>query len=322
MHDAQSGQSTGLISGFCAILGLPNVGKSTLMNRILGVRLVAVSNKPQTTRNRIVGVHNTALAAADGAAARAQIVFVDTPGLQRGKGPLRRYMREQALAAAADSDVALVLIDATDSAQRTPARLAAHENGALAESLSRLSSPALLAINKIDRLADKAEILPIIAAYGGDDRFGDIVPVSAMKGEGLEQLVAAIAARLPEGPQLFPDDMVTDRAEQFLAAELIREQLFRQLGKEVPYATAVQVESFTERPHKQDVVIEAVIFVERDSQKGIVVGKGGARIREVGLQARRAIAELLGCEVHVKLYVKVATDWSRGEGGIRRMGYE
>jgi GTP-binding protein Era len=182
--------------------------------------------------------------------------------------------------------------------------------------------PAILAVNKIDRLDDKAELLPIMEAFDALDRYAEIMPISAKNGAGVDALVAAIAKRLPEGPKLFPEDMYTDRAERFLAGELVREQLFRQLGQELPYASAVVVESFRERAAKGDIVIEAIVYVERESQKGMVVGKGGHRIKTVGERSRKAISQLFGCPVHVKLRVKVSADWSRGDRGIRDMGYE
>lgn len=316
-------------TGFCAILGLPNAGKSTLLNRVLGIRLVAVSHKPQTTRNRILGVHNIILPPVpgpggdgEGKGEPAQIIFVDTPGIQQGPGALRRYMRDQSLSAAGDCDLALLLVDMSDPAQRSPERFAAPDTQALLQALRAARAPVILALNKIDTLKNKDLLLPAMAAHGDSGLAEEILPISAATGDGVGELVAAIGRRLPMGPRLFPEDMVTDRAERFLAAELIREQLFHQLGKELPYATAVVIESFEERSTRGDVVINAVIFVERDSQKGIVVGKGGSRIKEVGQRAREAIGQLLGCPVHVKLFVKVATNWSRLERGIREMGYE
>lgn len=328
-------------SGFCAILGLPNAGKSTLLNRILGRRLTAVSRKPQTTRNRILGVFNPVLdepvepdlsavdragpAAASGASEpnrAAQIVFIDTPGIQTGKGALRHYMRTQSLGAAGDSDVALLLIDVADPGQREPARFQEPDTSDLMKALAEGQAPVILALNKVDALRDKAALLPILAAYGETGHFSELIPISAKLGRGVDELVQAIARRLPLGHKFFPEDMVTDRAERFLAGELIREQLFRQLGQELPYATAVIVESMREFPGRDDVSLRAVIYVERESQTGIVVGKGGRRVKELGQRARAAIAELFGCPVHLTLRVKVASNWSRVEQGIRRMGYE
>jgi GTP-binding protein Era len=320
--DPSSEHPPGARAGFCAILGLPNVGKSTLLNRALGLRLAAVSPRPQTTRNRLLGVVNLPAPNPDGSPAvrgPAQIVYLDTPGVQQGRTPLRHFMREEAMSAAGECDVALVLIDASDRAQRAPE---APRAATLLEALSPVRAPALLALNKVDRLAAKSELLPIIDAYAATGRFDAIVPISALSGDGVDPLQAEIAARLPEGPPLFPQEMYTDRAERFLAGELIREQLFRQLGDEVPYATAVVVESFEERRSRGDVVVSAVIHVERESQKAIVVGKGGARIKQVGVRAREAIAQLLGCPVHVKLLVKVAPGWSRDARRLRDMGYE
>jgi GTPase len=311
--------------GFCAMVGLPNVGKSTLLNRVLGRRLAAVSRKPQTTRNRILGVFNTVLPSEPDQA--VQLIFVDTPGIQHGPGALRRYMRDQSLGAVGDSDVILLMVDVADPSQRDPERFSQPDARPLVHALERGRAPVVLALNKIDALADKQQLLPTIQAYAQSPLFSarpfaEIIPLSARTGEGMPELVQAAGARLPMGPRLFPEDMVTDRAERFLAAELIREQLFHQLGQELPYATAVVVDRLEEHAARDDVTVSATIYVERDSQKGIVVGKGGRRIKQIGERAREAIGQLFGCPVHVRLYVKVATNWSRIERGIREMGYE
>jgi len=303
-------------AGICAIVGPPNAGKSTLMNRMLGMRLMAVSPRPQTTRNRVLGVKQSS---ADGGA--AQIVFLDTPGAQRGSGALRQYMREQTLAAAGDCDVALFLIDVADPAQRGPDAMPERPAAALDELTRTVRAPMLLALNKIDRVP-KPALLPALEAWNATGRFAELVPISALTGDGLDRLEQAIVQRLPESPLLYPEDMVTDRAERFLAAELVREQVFRQLGDELPYAAAVTVEEFRERPERGDVVISAVVHVERESQKGIVVGKGGQRIKAIGSAGRAAIAQLLGCPVHLLLHVKVSPNWSSAAGGLRSMGYE
>jgi GTP-binding protein Era len=309
--------------GVCAILGLANVGKSTLLNQILGVRLAAVSQRPQTTRNRILGVRNLTLDDPDLPPPReAQLIFVDTPGVQVGHSPLRKYMRDQSLSAAGDCDLAVLMLDVTEKAQRRPESLHAGEARALTDALAATQAPIILALNKIDQLSGKDQLLPVIEAYHATGRYAEIVPISAQRGDGVDRVIAAVARRLPIGPRLFPEDMYTDRAERFLAGELVREQLFRQLGKEVPYATAVVVEAFEERRERGDVMIHAVIHVEKASQKGIVVGKGGARIKELGIRAREAIGELLGCAVHLKLHVKVSPDWSRAERTVRDMGYD
>jgi GTPase len=303
-----------LRAGFCAIVGLPNVGKSTLLNRILDRHLVAVSAKPQTTRDRIVGVHTIELPGEE--PPRAQIAYVDTPGLQDGRGPLRRYMREAALAAASDADVVLVLVDATDRRGRTPERMAEPDSAQLGAA-SR-AHPIVVGLNKVDRVA-KPELLPLIEAWSRFEGGVEVVPVSATQGDGVLALERAVARRLPVGPALFPDDMVTDRSPRFIAQEIIREQLYHQLGKELPYACAVQIETWSERP--DELSIGALIVVERESQKPIVVGRGGHQIRELGIAARQALAGALGKTVHLSLFVKVLAEWSRGETALRRLGY-
>jgi GTP-binding protein Era len=299
-------------AGFCAIVGLPNVGKSTLLNRILDRHLVAVSAKPQTTRDRILGVHTFAPPGIAG----AQIAYVDTPGVQDGRGPLRRYMREAALAAAADADVVLLLVDATDRRGRMPERMAQADAVALGHA-SR-SHPIVIGLNKVDRVP-KLELLPVIEAWASFAPGVDVVPISALTGDGVATLERAIALRLPLGPPLFPAEMVTDRSPSFIAQEIIREQLYHQLGKELPYACAVQVETWTER--NGVLVIGAVIVVERDSQKPIVVGKAGSRIKELGIAARTALAGALGKPVHLSLFVKVRESWSQTERDLRDLGY-
>jgi GTP-binding protein Era len=306
-------------AGFCALLGLPNVGKSTLMNRVLGKRLVAVSAKPETTRNRIVGV-KLVTAEFDGVEVKAQIAFVDTPGLQAGRGALRKFMRDETTTAAADCDVALLVIDATDRRGRNPGRLHDPDAAPLAAAIRRV--PTVIALNKVDRVA-KPELLPLLEAWAAVESVVpvDVIPISALTGDGVERVERAIAARLAPGPHLFPEDMVTDRAESFLAGELIREQLYHQLGKELPYAAGIVIEKFEERPGG-DVAIGAIICVERDSQKAIVVGKGGARIKELGIAAREAVAELFACPVHISLHVKVVADWTQGGAGLAKLGYQ
>jgi GTP-binding protein Era len=293
-------------AGFCAIVGLPNVCKSTLLNRVLGKKLVAVSAKPQTTRDRIVGVHLI-----EHAGGRAQIAFVDTPGLQDGRGPLRRYMRDAALAAAADADVVLLLVDATDRKGRMPGE---------ATALAVPGKPLVVALNKVDRVA-KPELLPVIEAWTQAPNYEgvEVVPISAATGDNVGALERVIADKLPASPLLFPEDMVTDRSPQFIAQEIIREQLYHQLGKELPYASAVQVETGTER--KGELVIGAVIIVARESQKPIVVGKGGQRVKELGIAARGAVAEALGKPVHLTLFVKVIGEWSSAESELAKLGY-
>lgn len=303
-------------AGFCAIVGLPNVGKSTLLNRILGRHLVAVSSKPQTTRDRILGVHTIELA--DLTPSRAQIAYVDTPGVQDGKGPLRRYMRDAATSAASDADLTLLLVDGLDKRGRMPNRLGETDSASLAAALAS-DKPLVVAINKVDRMA-KPEILPVMEAWASWRHGLDVVPISAQTGDGVDELERVIAQKLPVGPALFPDEMVTDRSPKFIAQEIIREQLYHQLGKELPYACAVQIETWSET-QKKELSIGAVIVVERESQKPIVIGKGGSRIRELGIAARQAVGDALGKTVHLTLFVKVLAEWSRAESDLRRLGY-
>ena len=294
-------------AGFCAIVGLPNVGKSTLLNRILDRHLVAVSAKPQTTRDRIVGVHTFT---------GAQIAYVDTPGVQDGRGPLRRYMRDAALAATADADVVLLLIDATDKRGRRPEALDDPEAAGLGDHARR--KPIIVGLNKVDRVG-KPELLPMIEAWAKLQEGVEVVPISATTGDNVDRLEQVIAHKLPSGPPLFPPGMITDRSSQFIAQEIIREQLYHQLGKELPYACAVLVETWTER--KGELVIGAVILVERESQKPIVVGRAGHRIRELGIASRQALAEALGKPVHLNLFVKVVEQWSQAERELIKLGY-
>ncbi len=310
-------------AGFCAIIGRPNVGKSTLLNRVLGQKLAAVTPKPQTTRNRILGVKNLP---------GAQLVFFDTPGVHLGKSELNRYMVEEAFKAMAEVDVVLLMVEPP----RLPARAVEGKpfdpgpgNELILERLRAEAKPAVLALNKVDLLRQKHVLLPLIDGWRKAYDFAEIVPMSATEGVGVDEAVAAVARLLPEGPPLFPEEMLTDRAERFLGAELIREQVFYLLKEEVPYATAVTVEGWHEQPSASgeggvpaSVLIEALIHVERESQKGIVIGKRGAMIKEIGTRARIEISKLLGCPVHLKLFVKVDPEWSRNASALKRLGYE
>jgi GTPase len=303
-------------SGFCAIVGRPNVGKSTLLNRVLGQKLAVVTPKPQTTRNRILAVKNRP---------GAQMVFIDTPGIHKAKSELNRYMVEQALGAASECDVVLVIVEAPQVEAATLASRAFDPGETVSlilDKVREIRKPRILAINKVDLLVQKQALLPLIDGYAKLLPWDEIVPISAQLGDGVEHLEEAVASRLPEGPPLYPEEMLTDRAERFLAAELVREQTFLLLAEELPYSIAVTVENFSERADKKDVVIDAVIHVERDSQKRIVVGEGGKMIKEIGMRARKEISNLLGCPVHLKLFVKVDPEWTRTQSSLRRLGYE
>jgi GTPase len=297
--------TAGTVAGTVAILGRPNVGKSTLLNRIVGEKLAIVTPKPQTTRNRIVGVWN---------GGAGQIVFVDTPGVHGARKGLNRFMVDEALGAISEVDMVLLVVDATHGAAGDAERL-------ILDGLTALKKPVMLALNKVDQVTDKSAMLPMLSLWNETTNFAAIVPISATRGTNVDELVQELCRALPQGPPLYGPEMLTDRTERFLAAELIREQLFLRLKQELPYAIAIEIEAWEEREDRGDVVIDALILVERDSQKGIVVGKGGAMIREVGIHARAEIAGLLGRPVHLRLQAKVAPDWTTSPGALARLGY-
>lgn len=297
-------------AGRCALLGLPNAGKSTLLNRLVGTRLVAVSAKPQTTRHRIAGI----VPATTSAGEAAQIVFVDTPGMQNGRGPLRRFMRDEALAAAR-ADVGVLVIDAVGRGRYPDA----FWEGDAELLKAKLPRELLILLNKAD-LEAKPNLLPLIEAWSAWRPDAPVIPLSALTGDNTERLTTLIADRLPIGAALYPDEQLTDRSERFLASELIREQLYHQLGRELPYASAVQIEQWDERENGM-VAIGAVIIVERASQKPIVVGRGGTRIKALGIAAREALEESMGRKVHLTLFVKVHEGWSQADEELRRLGY-
>lgn len=289
--------------GMVAIVGRPNVGKSTLLNHLLGQKISITSRKPQTTRHRILGVSTRD---------EVQIVYVDTPGLHRGEGKaLNRVMNRAALKAMSDVDVVLLVVD----------RLAwnAADEEAL-EAVRRTRKPVLLVINKTDRLESREALLPHIGTLRQKHDFAAIVPVSALRGNNLEALEREIAARLPEATHLFPQDQLTDRSERFMVAEIVREKLIRQLGEELPYASAVQIEEF--RTERAVVHISALILVDKPGQKAIVIGQGGARLKRVGAEARADIERLLGTKVMLRLWVKVRSGWADDERALASLGYD
>jgi GTP-binding protein Era len=287
-----------------SIVGRPNVGKSTLLNRILGEKVVITSDKPQTTRNRIKGIHNTP---------GSQIVFIDTPGIHRAKSLLNRYMVDEALASLREVDVILFLVEADQPV--------GSQESLVLEVLGGATAPVILVLNKID-LVPKESLLERIADYARLYPFKEIVPVSALSGDGVGSLVMCVEQYLPEGPVYFPDDILTDLPERFLVAEIIREKVFRLTRDEVPYAVAVEVESFKERPDGSLIAISAAINVERDSQKGIVIGKKGAMLKKIGMEARREIEHLLDAKVFLELFVRVRKEWSENPRLLKELGYE
>jgi GTP-binding protein Era len=289
-------------SGFVSIIGRPNVGKSTLLNAIIGEKIVITSNKPQTTRNRIQGIHNIP----DG-----QIIFIDTPGIHSGHSRLNKSMVDVAMAAISGVDLLLLVVDATTTV----------DAGLISDVLKGVTTPVVLAINKVDLLPDKRILFERISAWSALHPFREVVPVSAGSGDGVGLLVETISSYLPEGPQLFPDDILTDMPEKFIVAEMIREKVFRLTRDEVPYATAVEVESFVERENGV-IAISAAIILERTTQKGIVIGKRGDMLKKIGSQARQDIERLLATRVFLELFVKVEENWSERPSKLREYGYE
>jgi GTP-binding protein Era len=317
------------VAGTVAILGRPNVGKSTLLNRIVGEKLAIVTPKPQTTRTRIVGVWNgqAELPATDPRAGqgpvKGQIVFVDTPGVHEARSEMNRFMVREAMAAIEQVDAALLVVEAqalTSALSPAAAALPEGERRIL-ERLAETKRPTVLALNKVDKVKDKTQLLPVLDWWSKAYAFRAVVPTCATRGKGVEGIVRELLGLLPEGPPLYGPDVLTDRTERFLAGELIREQLFLRLRQELPYATAVLVESWNDRP-AGDTVIDALIVVERESQKGIVVGKHGSMIRDVGTAGRQEIAKFLGRPVHLRLNVRVEEDWTQSRTEIARLGYK
>ncbi len=290
-------------SGFVAILGAPNAGKSTLLNRILGQKISITSKKPQTTRNRILGILNRP---------SSQIVFIDTPGVHKATDPLNIRIVETALSSVGDVDVILVIIDV--------ARSDPVSEGLMVKQIKGGGKPVVLALNKVD-LIPKTELLPIIDRWSMVAAFNDIVPISAEKGTQVDRLITSLEGLLRLGPPFFPDDILTDHPIRFIAAEMIREKVFRLTGKEIPYATAVTVEAFKEEKKGSLVRIHATIHVERDSQKGIIIGKGGRMLKLIGETSRREIERLVGATVFLKLFVRVQKNWSKDTRALRKFGY-
>lgn len=290
--------------GVVAIAGRPNVGKSTIINRILGAKVAIVTPKPQTTRHRILGI----LTRPD-----AQILLYDTPGIHMPKKALNRVMVAHAEAALSDADAVAMVTDVQSTEN-------IKEDALVIERVKAASKPTVLTINKID-LIPKSELLPLIKSYNEIGLFTAIVPVCALTGEGLDALCEELIKFIPEGPALYPDDELSDRPLRFMVAEIIREQVMLYTHQEIPYSTAVTIEEFIEGEPPDVVRISAVIHVERDSQKGIVIGRGGAMLKRIGTAARREIETMLDRKVFLQLYVKVAPNWAESEEGVRRLGY-
>ncbi len=288
--------------GYAAIVGRPNVGKSTLLNHLLGQKLSITSRKPQTTRHSILGIANYP---------GAQILFVDTPGIHRGgKRAINRHMNRAASSAIKDVDVVVMVVDGTTWTE---------EDEWVIQQVEQADCPALLVINKIDQIEDKSVLLPHLQQLAARNVFDEIVPVSALRGQFIETVPELIAARLPEADAFFEEDQLTDRSERFLASELLREKIMRQLGDELPYATAVEIERF--KMEGRILHIDALILVEREGQKRILIGEGGSRLRSLGQSARIDMEQAFDNKVMLRLWVKVREGWSDDERALRSLGY-
>jgi len=290
-------------SGFIGIIGKPNAGKSTLMNFMVGERVAITTHKPQTTRNRIMGIRNTEA---------GQFVFLDTPGIHNAKTPLNRQMVSAAMSVFSDVNMLLLLVDAG-----TPI---GEDDNFIIELLKKTKIPVVLVINKID-LVDKEKLLPLIDNIKNIHTFEEIVPICALKGFNVDRLLDITWNILPEGPQYFPDDMITDRSERFLAAEIIREKITILMRNEVPYSTAVIVESFKENEVKGLIHIQAVINVEKDSQKGIIIGKRGGMLKKIGTAARLEMERFFSTRIYLELFVRVQKDWAQDPRMLGEFGY-
>ncbi|TQF00591.1 MAG: GTPase Era [Spiribacter salinus] len=295
-------QTADLPAGFVALVGRPNVGKSTLLNALLGQKVSIATRKPQTTRHRILGIHQRE---------DAQIVYVDTPGLHEGgRTAMNRYLNDAAGSALGDVDVVVML---TEAYRWLPG------DDRVLQRLDSIGAPVIAAMNKVDRMADKNRLLPAIGEMDNRRSFAAVVPVSAEKKDNLEALEQAIIEHLPSSPALFPRDQVTDRGEQFMAAELVREQVTLQLGDELPYASTVEIEAFEQEGQLRRIA--AIVWVERTGQRRIVIGEGGERIKRIGAAARHEMERLFGGRVYLKLWVKVREGWSDDQRVLQALGY-
>lgn len=288
--------------GYTAILGRPNVGKSTLLNRLIGQKLSITSRKPQTTRHQVLGIKTDA---------DAQIIYVDTPGINNsGNLALHRYLNKSAKSIIHDVHLILFVVEALKWND---------EDDAVCEALKAASCPVILVINKIDRIKDKQALLPFIEEVQAKFRFEDVVPVSATKSTQIQQLEQRIVQALPESDAYYPEDQLTTRSSKFIAAEIIREKMIRLLGDELPYVTTVEIEKYDDTP--QLLKIHALIWVERENQKAIVIGKKGDMLKKIGTQARQDLENFFAKKVHLQTWVKVRAGWSDDERALQQLGY-
>jgi GTP-binding protein Era len=299
----------GYRAGFVTIVGKPNVGKSTLLNQLMGEKLAIVTHKPQTTRDRILGIRPVD---------NGQLIFLDTPGVHRAKKALNTHMVDVAMATLTDVDVVFLVFDA----------VTAHPNDVLGGTDSRIldaidstKKPAIAVLNKIDKI-DKNKLLPMMATLGEQTIFSAIVPISAKTGDGIDALLEEARILVPESPPLYPEDSLTDRSMRFLVGELLREQLILTTKDELPYSVGVEITGFKERTGKAIVDIDATIHVERKSQKGIVLGKGGIRLKTASTEARKQMEKLIGTKVFLRTHVRVEPNWTQRAAGLRKLGYE
>ncbi len=289
--------------GYVAIIGRPNVGKSTLLNNILGMKLSITSRKPQTTRHQILGVKTSD---------NIQTIYVDTPGIHQRRGSaINKYMNRAATSVLNDVDVILFVVQVKQWTE---------EDQAIVEKLASVDCPVLLVLNKIDKLSSKKDLLPLISELSSHYDFVEIIPVSAMNGMNVEVLEQKVAPLLPENKHVYPDDQVTDRSMRFLASEIIREKLIRELGQELPYTSTVDIEKYIEDEDGL-VRIHATIYVESNGQKAIIIGKKGARLKSIGTAARQDISKMIDAKVYLNLWVKVREGWSNDERALRGLGY-
>jgi GTP-binding protein Era len=289
--------------GYVAIVGRPNVGKSTLLNHLLGQKISITSRKPQTTRQRVLGIKTEN---------NHQIVFVDTPGLHKGgEKAINRYMNRAASAAIRDVDLVVMVVDRTAWTD---------EDDMVLEQVRHSGQPCLLVVNKVDLLEDKTTLLPHLQTLAGKAEFAAILPVSALRRHNVQELEAEILGFMPESEHFFPEDQITDRSQRFLAAEIVREKIMRQLGEEIPYAITVEIEEFS--LEGAVLHIAALIFVERKGQKIILVGEGGSRLRSIGTEARKDMEQLFDSKVMLRLWVKIKAGWSDDERALRSLGYD
>jgi GTP-binding protein Era len=290
-------------SGFIGIIGRPNVGKSTLLNSIIGEKIAITTHKPQTTRNKIMGIKNLS----DG-----QLIFLDTPGIHKASTPLNQYMVATAMDTFRSADILLLIVEASAGVH--------HDDRMIINSLDNVRLPVILTINKTD-LVQKKAVLPVIDEFQQLFSFVDIIPISALTGDGVSVLIEQIRKLLPEGPSYFPEDMMTDRTERFIAAEIIREKITLLTHQEIPYATAVVVDSFKEDEGKNLIRMQATINVAKDSQKGILIGKKASMLKEIGRRARLDMEKFFAARVYLELFVRVSKDWTHDPRMLREFGY-